>query len=202
MREAQEIQRGGVEHVCVSLGAQGALLAEGDAVYYSTVGSNIYPAAPEAQVFMVTLILGGISIFTTTIVTTLGPLLSSQINPILSGKKVKIEPSDHVILVGTSSFSSSVALELASHGIGFVQVIAPEDAPPLSEQPVVRGDPSDRVLKQAGILSAHTVVVAGEDDAANASASLAAKKLNRNARVVVVASSSGVRKMMGTVISC
>lgn len=159
-------------------------------VTLSTVESNIYPATPEAKVFMVSLILGGISIFTTTIVTTFGPLLSNQINPILSGKKVKIESSDHVILVGTSSFASSVALELASHGIGFVQVVGSEDAPPLSEQPVVRGAPSEEVLKQAGILSAHTVVFAGEADAANASALLTAKKLNQHVRAVVAASSS------------
>lgn len=56
-------------------------------VTLSTVGSNIYPSTSEAQVFMVTLILGGISIFTTTIVTTLGPLMSNRINPILSGRK-------------------------------------------------------------------------------------------------------------------
>jgi voltage-gated potassium channel len=159
-------------------------------VTLSTVGSNIYPATPEARIFMVTLILGGISIFTTTIVATLGPLLSSQITPILSGKKVKTGPSDHVILIGTSSFSSSVALELASHGIGFVQVVAPEDAPPLRERPVVRGDLGDEVLKQAGILSAHTVVIAGEDDATNAAAARTAKKLNQTARVIVVAGSS------------
>jgi voltage-gated potassium channel len=59
-------------------------------VSLSTVGSNIYPATPEAQIFMVTLILGGISIFTTTIVTTLGPLLSNQIRPILSGKRARV----------------------------------------------------------------------------------------------------------------
>ncbi len=160
-------------------------------VTLSTVGSNIYPATPEAQVFMVTLILGGISIFTTTIVTTLGPLLSNQISPILTGRRIKAEPGAHVILIGSSSFAQSMALELANQRIGFVQVVAPEGVPPLGEQPVIHGDPSDEaVLKQAGISSVKAVVVAGEDDAANISISLTAKKLNRKARVVVVASSS------------
>ncbi len=159
-------------------------------VTLSTVGSKIYPATPEAQIFMVTLILGGISIFTTTIVTTLGPLLSNQVNPILSGRKVKMEPNARVVLTGASSFARSIALELASHKINFVQVVALEGEPPLSEQPIVRGDPSDEaVLKQAGVLYANAVVVAGEDDSANASAATTAKKLNRDAHVVVVASS-------------
>ncbi len=47
----------------------------------STVGSNIYPVTAKAKMFMVTLILGGISIFTTTVVSTLGPLLSERIRP-------------------------------------------------------------------------------------------------------------------------
>jgi voltage-gated potassium channel len=64
-------------------------------VTLSTVGSNIYPATPEAKVFMVSLILGGISIFTTTIVTTVGPLLSKQIKPILSGRKVRMKTDAH-----------------------------------------------------------------------------------------------------------
>jgi voltage-gated potassium channel len=159
-------------------------------VTLSTVGSKIYPAAPEAEIFMVTLILGGISIFTTTIVTTLGPLLSNQVNPILSGRKFKLEANARVVLTGASSFARSIALELASHKINFVQVVASEDLPPLSEQPTVRGDPSDEaVLKQAGVLYANAVVVAGEDDSANASAATTAKKLNRDAHVIVVASS-------------
>jgi voltage-gated potassium channel len=159
-------------------------------VTLSTVGSKIYPATPEAQIFMVTLILGGISIFTTTIVTTLGPLLSNQVNPILSGRKVKLDPNARVVLTGASSFARSIALELANHKINFVQVVASEGALPMSEQPIVRGDPSDEaVLKQAGILSANLVVVAGKDDSANASVAITAKNLNRDAHVVVVASS-------------
>lgn len=160
-------------------------------VTLSTVGSNIYPATPEAKIFMVTLILGGISIFTTTIVTTLGPLLSNHVNPIFSGTKIRLKPSAHVVLIGASSFASDLALELANHKISFIQLAAPENAPPLSAQPIILGDPGgEAVLKQAGILSARTVIVAGEDDAANASASLTVKKLNQNARVVIVASSS------------
>jgi voltage-gated potassium channel len=159
-------------------------------VTLSTVGSNIYPAAPEAQYFMVTLILGGISIFTTTIVTTLGPLISNQINPLLSGKKVQVDISGRVILIGSSPFANSVAHELASHAIGFVQVVKPGATPPLEEQPVVRGEPSVETFEGAGISTAGTVIIAGDDDAANAIAASTAKKLNPDARVVVAASSS------------
>ncbi len=159
-------------------------------VTLSTVGSNIYPETPAAQIFMVTLILGGIIIFTTTIVTTLGPLMSNQIHPILSTKKVKVEANPHVILMGAGSFAKSVALDLANHKISFIQLVAPEETPPLSEQPVIHGDPNDEIFKQAGILSTQVVIVAYENDAVNVSASLIAKKLNQKARVIVAASSS------------
>jgi len=160
-------------------------------VTLSTVGSNIYPATPVAQVFMVTLIIGGISIFTTTIVITLGPLLSNQIRPILSRKKIEAESNAHVLLIGTSSFAKRLAIELSNQKIDFVQVVTLEGTPSLTEQPIVRVDTSDEVLlKQVGIISAKTVVIAGEDDAANASAALIVKKLNRKARLVVVAGSS------------
>jgi voltage-gated potassium channel len=160
-------------------------------VTLSTVGSNIYPATPEAKLFMVSLILGGISIFTTTIVTTVGPLLYKQIKPILPGRKAKMKNDGHVILIGASSFARSLALELVNHNINFVHVIAPESVPPLLEQPIVRGNPGDEtVLKQAGILSARMVIIAGEDDAENASAAQTAKKVNRNASVVIIANSS------------
>lgn len=160
-------------------------------VTLSTVGSNIYPATPEAKLFMVTLILGGISIFTTTIVTTLGPLLSTHVKPLLSGRKGLANPGPGLILIGSGLFASSVALDLTTHGIGFIQLVAPGSSPPMLGQLVVWGDPSDEgVLRRAGIQDSFTVLVAGDDDASNASAALAAKRLNRAARVVVMASSS------------
>ena len=50
-------------------------------VTLSTVGSNIYPVTVKAKMFMVTLILAGVSIFTTTVVSTLGPLISNKTRP-------------------------------------------------------------------------------------------------------------------------
>ena len=110
-------------------------------VTLATVGSNIFPATSEAQFFMVTLILGGISIFTTTIVTTLGPLLSNQIRPLLAGKNAKKDSGEQVILIGSGPFTASFVHELTSLGIGFIQVVAPSEAPPNSERPIVRGIP-------------------------------------------------------------
>jgi voltage-gated potassium channel len=168
----------------------------GTALYFtvvtlSTVGSYIYPATPEAQIFMVSLILGGISIFTTTIVTTLGPLLSNHINPILTGRKIIARPNAHVVLIGASPFARNVALELARQKISFVQVLPPKSSPPLNAEPIIHGDPNDMaVLEQAGVQKAKIVVVAGSDDEVNATTALTIKNMSRKAQVIIVASSS------------
>ncbi len=160
-------------------------------VTLATVGSNIFPATSEAQFFMVTLILGGISIFTTTIVTTLGPLLSNQIRPLLAGKNAKKDSGEQVILIGSGPFTTSFVHELTSLGIGFIQVVAPSEAPPNSERPIVRGDSGNEdVLKQAGIFSATTVVIIGESTADKIAAAQSVKRLNPSARLVIVVNSA------------
>ena len=160
-------------------------------VTLSTVGSNIYPSTLEAQLFMTTLILGGISIFTTTIVTTLGPLLSNQIRPILAGKNVKKDSREQVILLGSGSFAESFAHQLTTFRIGFTQMVAPSQAPPSSKSPIIQGDFGDEdVLKQAGIASATTVVITGEGTADKIAAAQSVKKLNHGVRLVIVMDSA------------
>jgi voltage-gated potassium channel len=160
-------------------------------VTLATVGSDIYPTTSEAQFFMVTLILGGISIFTTTIVTTLGPLLSNQIRPILAGRNAKKDSNEQVILVGNDPFTESFAHELTRLGIGFMQVVAPSETLPSSERPVIRGDSGDEdVLKQAGISSATAVVIIGESTGDKVAAAQSVKRLNPGARLVIVVDST------------
>jgi voltage-gated potassium channel len=169
-------------------------------VTLSTVGSNIYPGSSEAQFFMVTLILGGISIFTTTIVTTLGPLLSNQIRPILARKNAKKDSGDQVILVGSSPFAESLIHELTRLGIVFTQVVAPSQAPPSSERPLVQGDAGDEdVLKQAGISSATAVVILGGNTADKVAVAQSVKRLNPGARLVVVVDSAEAPAQFGPV---
>ncbi len=55
----------------------------------STAGSDIYPATTETKLFVVSLIIGGLSIFTTTLMTTLVPLLSERLKPAILKKKTE-----------------------------------------------------------------------------------------------------------------
>ena len=160
-------------------------------VTLSTVGSYIYPSTSEAQFFMVTLILGGISIFTTTIVTTLGPLMSNQIKPILAGRTIKRAPGGRVIVIGSGPFAGRLVHEFTRLGIAFRQEVAPSEASPGSEHPIVQGDSRDEeVLKQAGISSATAVVITGKNTADKVAAAQSAKKLNPGTRLVIVVDST------------
>jgi len=160
-------------------------------VTLSTVGSNIYPSTAETQLFMVTLILGGISIFTTTIVTTLGPLLTNQIKPILDGKRTRMDSINQVILVGADPFVESVIHELTQLGINITQVFASDDVPTAEGHSIVHGSPGNEdVLEQAGISLASAVVIVGEGTAENIAAAKAVKKLNPGARLVIVPNST------------
>lgn len=160
-------------------------------VTLSTVGSNIYPASSEAQIFMITLILGGISIFTTTIVTTLEPLLSNQIRPILDGKNTNRNSVDRVILLGNDSYAENLFQEFSRLGIKFVQVLAPDERDASDIPSVIRGDIGDEdVLKQAGIALASAVVILGESKADKIAIAQSVKSLNPHARLVIVTDSA------------
>ncbi len=157
-------------------------------VTLSTVGSNIYPASPEAQLFMVSLILGGISIFTTTIVSTARPLLSKQFKANLTGRRTDKKLNAHIILVGDSPFANSAANELTRKNIPFVQVATPKGSPVAEVQSPEQVNPDEEAqLKQAEIISAKMVLIACTDAAKNASLVATAKKLNPKVRVAVAA---------------
>jgi voltage-gated potassium channel len=159
-------------------------------VTLSTVGSNIYPATSEAQLFIITLIIGGISIFTTTIVTTLGPVLSNQFRPILDGRNKKKKPVDRVILMGEGPFVESLVREFDRLGIAFVQVAAPDAALTSEDRAIVRGEVGDEeVLEQAGIASASAVVIAGDATPGQIVMAQSIKSLNPGALLVIVTDS-------------
>ena len=161
-------------------------------VSLSTVGyGDIVPVSPEARMFVISLLVVGLSIFATVIASSLGPVISGEFTRIFTPKERTMKPHDHVILVGVGPIAYNTARELAERGIAFVQVVAPGAEPPLEGKPVVRGDPSeDPVLKEAGIDQARMVIAAYENDGDNAFIALAAKDLNPEVQVLAVANSA------------
>ncbi len=165
-------------------------------IYYtiitlSTVGyGDFSPVTPETRWFVLSLIVVGMSIFATVIVSTLGPAIRGQLAQIFNPAVNLMKPSNHVILVGEGLVARTTAQELADRKIPFIQVLKPDGKPFLEENPVVHGEPDDaQVLEEAGIRKARMIIAALDDDGKNAFISLLAKDLNEEICVLAVAGS-------------
>jgi len=163
-------------------------------VTLATVGyGDIVPVTPETRLFVVSLLIVGLSIFATAIASLLGPAVSGEINRFFNPREGTMKPTDHVILAGEGALATNTTRELQARDIPFMQIITGGSTPPnVSEEFVVRGNPGDdQVLKEAGIEQATLVIAARDDDGENAFISLVAKDLNPNVKVLAVASSAG-----------
>jgi voltage-gated potassium channel len=160
----------------------------------ATVGyGDFVPVTPETRLFVVSLLVVGLSIFATVIVSALGPAFSREINRFFNPREKTMKPRNHVILAGEGALAANTSRELQARGIPFVHIIASGATPPhLTEDMVLRGNPwDDQVLKEAGIDAATLVIAARDDDGENAFISLVAKDLNPKVRVMAIASSAG-----------
>ena len=158
----------------------------------STVGyGDIVPVTPDARLFVISLILAGLSIFASAIISTFGPALARQVGRLFDVKGNPMQLRNHVILVGSGPMARNIARELAARKTDFVQIVVGGTADAEAPWPVVKGDASeDEVLVAAGIRHARLLIAAREDDGENAFISLATKAINPAIRVLAVASSA------------
>lgn len=160
----------------------------------ATVGSVYQPNQLETKIFETALIVVGLGIFTTAIVSTFGPLLSSELNQLFNPKDHRMPLRDHVVLIGENALAHSIAGELGARNIPFVRVQS-SDAAPRADHPAVRGSPCDEgVLRSANVEHARMVVAALDDDNGNAMIALLAKDLNPTVRVLAVASGAAAMR--------
>jgi voltage-gated potassium channel len=161
-------------------------------VTLSTVGyGDIVPVKPEARWFVVSLLVVGLGVFASAIASVLGPKISGELDRIFRPKEGKMEPKNHVILVGEGAIAHNTAKELRQRGVQFVQIVSQKEESATPGHPIVEGDPTDdSVLREAGIARARMVIAASEDDGDNAFIALVAKDLNPEVRLLAVASSA------------
>jgi voltage-gated potassium channel len=162
----------------------------------ATVGyGDIVPVTRETRLFVVALLIVGLSIFATAIASFLGPAFSREIGGFFNPKERKMKPSDHIILAGEGALVANTVRELQARGMTFVQIVAAGPTP-LPENLVVGQPWDDKVLQEAGIETASMVVAAQEDDGENAFIAMVAKDLNPDVKVLAVANSSaGIRRL-------
>jgi len=155
-------------------------------VTMSTVGyGDIVPKSPDARLFVVSIILLGITVFATSISAVIVPLVSGRMQRVLMGEK-KSQRRNHYLLVGDNALAQNTYRALRERHLP-VLVLLPHRPENLwmEEADLMIGDPADpEVLRQAGALHALGVLALRSDDSENAFIVLAAKDLGVDGKTV------------------
>lgn len=165
-----------------------------DAIYLSivtmsTVGyGDITPATSHARLFIVSVILLSITVFSTALGTTLIPAMIRKIELFTSRRPKKMTRNDHYIIVGYSSLAGNTIRELIDRDkqVTVIMREKPQNALFTDEDiDIVIGDGSDlETLRKAGAEDAKAILALLDDDSENAFVILAAKELQVKAKTV------------------
>ena len=161
-------------------------------VTISTVGyGDISPITFESRLFVVSLIVVGLSIFATITASVVGPALSGELVRMFRPEEKKMTRKDHVILAGDGPLSKNAAAELTSKGLDFIHIVAQGHETDEEDGAIVTGNACEEsVLIRAGVKDARLVIAAREDDGENAFISLVAKDINPRISVLAVANTT------------
>lgn len=162
-------------------------------VTMSTVGyGDITPHTPEARLFVISLILFGITVFATSLSAILVPIMNAQMQRLAQGRQPKMTRSGHYVIVGDTALARNSYQELSARGesVTFIFQHPPPDGG-YAEADIVVGDGSDlEVLRRAGADRAKAILALGNDDSENAFVILAAKELDNSIKTVAVVNDS------------
>jgi voltage-gated potassium channel len=171
-----------------------AILTFQQAVYFtvvtmSTVGyGDILPKSDDARLFVVSLIIVGLSVFVTSVTAVIGPLVQGRLSRIISPERKPMKRIDHFIIAGDGALARNTARELLARGCP-VLVILSEEVAAFGEAEILLGDATDLdVLRRAGAETARAVLALSNDDAENAFVILALRELSTDAKKVAAVS--------------
>jgi voltage-gated potassium channel len=159
-------------------------------VTMSTVGfGDFTPTTPETRLFMVSIIILSITVFSTAVGATLIPAVMHKFEQIRLGGRSRMTRNDHYIIVGYSTLSSNTYRELLSRHQPVTVILRrqPDSAQlrDTTDIDIVIGDGSDlETLRKAGAEKAKAILALMDDDSENAFIILAAKELKLKARTV------------------
>ncbi len=158
-------------------------------VTMSTVGfGDFTPTTPDTRLFIASIIILSITVFSTAVGATLIPAMIHKIEQLTVGGRRKMIRNDHYIIVGYSTLSSNTYRELVSREQP-VTVILRREAEGIqfsdTDIDVVIGDGGDlETLRRAGAEKAKAILALLDDDSENAFVILAAKELKVKAKTV------------------
>ena len=164
------------------------------AVYFvivtmSTVGyGDILPKSEDARLFVVSLIVLGLTVFATALTAVIGPVLQNRINRTIGPRRQKMKRVNHFIISGHGVLARNTARELHHRGEAVVFITETEDAG-FSDAETVIGDPTDLdTLRKAGGEHARAILALSDDDSENAFVILAVRELGTDAKKVAAVS--------------
>lgn len=163
-------------------------------VAMSTVGfGDIVPVSNAARMFVVSIIVFGITVFATSLGAVAGPFVTGTLRHILKHKARTSMRKDHVILCGATPLATALYHSLTQKGEAVTVVLKPgteHDYPPTTD--LLWGDASSGdVLLEAGVINASYVLALREDDPDNAFIVLAVKSFPESqAKTVAVVNAS------------
>jgi voltage-gated potassium channel len=170
-----------------------AIVSLPQAVYFtvvtmSTVGyGDILPKSNDARLFVMSLIIVGITVFVTSLTAVIGPLVQGRLSRIIEPKRKRMKRVNHYIIAGGGALAQNTARELLARNKSVVVITDQDDQ--FGDAEVIRGDATElHVLRSAGAESAHAVLALSPDDAENAFVILALREINTEAKKVAAVS--------------
>jgi voltage-gated potassium channel len=163
-------------------------------VTMSTVGyGDIHPESSSAMLFVVSIIILGITVFATSLSALLMPLINRRMETLLQmGKGEKMDRANHYIIVGRTPLAMNSYRELSSRNQKVTFILDKPDEGDLDGADIVVGDPCNvEVLERAGVTKANAVLALGVNDSENAFVVLSVKDMAARVKTVTVANDAG-----------
>ena len=155
----------------------------------ATVGyGDILPVEPTARLFVISIVIFGVTVFATAISALAGPVIGGNLRKFIQKRAITSMRKNHVIVCGATPLAMNVVEGLLARGHHVTAIVMPtvtHQYPPHTD--VLIGDASTLdVLKEAGLEQAQYLLALKDDDAENAFIILAAKELVGNTDVKTV----------------
>ena len=164
-------------------------------VTMTTVGyGDIVPVAESARLFTLSMIIGGITVFATSLTTFGGSMIRRGIGRLTKEKRHTMIRKGHFIVCGTSVMAMGTISQLLQKNLG-VTVVTSRSKEEFDqfeqkmgwEVDCVFGDATDNaVLKSAGVMDCQALLALSSDDATNAFIVLTARDMNADIKTVLV----------------